>query len=1198
MAGPGMVVSGLGAGRGYRRALLAIASTIVVRGSRSIVLAIRTLFPLSFFRYKFCLPQSLGIGVALCFVLLFPIHLLWASSVKEPKRILILYSFDPEQGIHAGIDEALRSRLRARLPDPVEFYTEYLDLVRFPDPGHADTLVKLLRLRLAEKEPALIIAGGYAASNFVLKNRKDLFPSTPIVLNFSEPRTGDMKLAPEESSLITGMKFKEEPGRTLDLALQLQPDTQRIVIVVGSSPSEKFWLDQQRTELAGFGGRVTLTYLTGLPMDGILKQVKNLPPHTVIFFSHFLQDASGQFFNSVEALDLIANASNSPIYGSLTSHIGHGALGGYMEDPGKTGTATADLAVRVLNGEKPADIPMVVESSQDTVDWRQLKRWGISERRVPPGSIVLFKEPSIWDRYWPYVMGLFVLFIVEAFLILGLLVQRQRRNRAEKRLLGEKEFSDAVIESLPGVFFMQDETFKNVRWNRNTERLARHHPAYVPALGNVTEAQRSETGQKIREVFEKGTGHAELELLGQEGQTHHFQFNATRVQLEGRPYIIGVGIDISERKRAEEELRLSEARFSSAFEYAPIGIALVAPNGGFMKVNGTLCELLGYTPEELQTKTFQDVTHPDDVEASLKSARQALATDSRSYQMQKRYLHKSGRVVWAWLSTFLVRDGKGQPLYFISQIQDITERKRAEDDLRYAEERFAKAFQSSPEMCAITTLREPRFIEANDAFLRFMGYERSEVIGRTVAELRIWPDPEERAALIKKVLEGPAAREEDVRFRTKSGKILQVRMSAEVIHLQNEPCLLGLARDVTEQNLLEEQFRQAQKMEAVGRLAGGVAHDFNNLLGVIIGYSELVSSGLPAGSVLHKRVEAIKQAGQRAAALTTQLLAFSRKQALQPRVVNLNSVVTETEKLLRPLLGEDIERTVVLDSKLGQVKADAGQIVQVIMNLAVNARDAMPNGGKLIIETANIAVNEGTMGEGIPVQPGFYVMLAVGDTGTGMDEETKARIFEPFYTTKPAGKGTGLGLATVYSIVDQNGGCIFVDTSIGRGTTFKVYLPRIDEVPDAPVVQAAPAKAAAQVSGTVLLVEDELGLRTVVDESLRQEGYSVLLAANGMDALDVAARHQGPIQLLITDVIMPFVSGPQLAQSLKALRPETRVLYISGYTADKFADYPKLDPDLALLQKPFKLVDLAQKVRDLLNENREAVSAKHTVIKT
>jgi two-component system, cell cycle sensor histidine kinase and response regulator CckA len=1175
-----MVGFGLAAGRGYRVAPRLVALIILVR-ARGLALAHGCVLSARLFRKNIRFTPPAGLGVLLLFLYLFSALLTFGSEVKEPKRVLILYSFDREQGIHAGIDETLRSRLRARLPDPIEFYTEYLDLVRFPDPGHAGTLVKLLRLRLAEKKPDLIIAGGYAASNFVLKYRNDLFPQTPIVLNFSEPRTGDLQLGPEERALITAVKFKEQPARTLDLALHLQPDTQRVVVVMGSSPSEKFWLEQQRAEFAGLEGRVAFTYLTDLPMDGILKQVASLPPHTIIFFSHFLQDARGQFFNSVEALDLIANASNAPIYGSLTSDIGHGAVGGYMEDPGETGTATADLAVRVLSGEKPADIPTVEPPSRDTVDWRQLKGWGISEKRLPPGTVILFKVPSIWDRYEPYISGVLALLLVEASLIVMLLMQRRQRVRAETRLLSEKAFSDAVIESLPGIFFMQDETHKNVRWNRNAEKIARYHPSQVQRLGNVSEKYRSLIQQKAQEVFEKGASQVEIEMLGQGGATHHYEISAHRVELEGKPYVIGVGIDVSERKRAEDELRLSEERFSSAFEHAPIGMALVAPDSGFIKVNRTLCELLGYTPEELQAKTFRAVTHPDDVEASVEYARQVLAGDVRFYQMEKRYLHKSGRPVWVWLSTSLLRDSEGRPLYFISQIQDITERKRAEEDLKHAEERFSKAFRSNPEGFSISTLREGRYIEVNDAFLRMIGYERSEVIGKSTKELRIWEESEERSAIIAKLIERGSIKEEDVRFRTKTGKIHQIRLSAELIQLQGEVCALGVSRDVTEQNLLEDQLRQAQKMEAVGRLAGGVAHDFNNLLGVIIGYSELVSSALPVDSAMHKRVEAIKHAGQRAAALTTQLLAFSRKQSLQTRVVNLNSVVAETEKLLRPLLGEDIECTIVLDPDLGRVKADAGQIVQVMMNLAVNARDAMSSGGRLTIETANKTVDEGTLVQGIPIQPGSYVTLVIKDTGTGMDEETSARIFEPFFTTKPVGKGTGLGLATVYGIVEQSSGCIVVDTALGEGTAFTIYLPRTDEVVKAPAAQAPTVKPA-PASGTVLLVEDELGLRTVVDESLRQEGYSVLLAANGMDALQVAERYQGTIQLLITDVIMPFVSGPELAESLKVLRPETRVLYMSGYTADKLADHPTLDRDLALLQKPFRLADLAEKVRDLL----------------
>jgi PAS domain S-box-containing protein len=507
--------------------------------------------------------------------------------------------------------------------------------------------------------------------------------------------------------------------------------------------------------------------------------------------------------------------------------------------------------------------------------------------------------------------------------------------------------------------------------------------------------------------------------------------------------------------------------------------------------------------------------------------------------------------------------------------------------LRFSEERFYKAFNSSPVGITISTLKDGRYLEANDAFLGMMECERAELLGKTALDLDVWVSPEDRARLSGELISNGRVRELRTSFRTRSGRIRQIELSAEGIHLQGEACLLAITRDVTLHRQLEQQLLQSQKMEAVGRLAGGVAHDFNNLLGVIIGYSELLAGDLGPGSPSSPRVEAIQIACQRAASLTAQLLAFSRQQVLQPKVVNLNSVVSETGKMLRRLIGEDVTAITVLDLELGQVKADPGQIVQVIMNLAVNARDAMPNGGKLTIETANVTLQEGMVGQDVSVKPGRYVMLAVSDTGSGMSTETRKHIFEPFFTTKPIGEGTGLGLATVSGIVEQSGGQILVNTAVGEGTTFKIYLPRVDEVAEqVPLQKVSPEL---QGSETILLVEDDSSLRNLVKESLQAMKYKVLAAASGEEALRVLDRHPAAIDLLMTDVIMPQMSGPDVARAVGMLRPGIKVLYMSGYTDDKLRDVPTAGSDVAWIQKPFQLQDLARKLREIFNPAVETV---------
>ncbi len=511
------------------------------------------------------------------------------------------------------------------------------------------------------------------------------------------------------------------------------------------------------------------------------------------------------------------------------------------------------------------------------------------------------------------------------------------------------------------------------------------------------------------------------------------------------------------------------------------------------------------------------------------------------------------------------------------------ERKRAEEALRRSEERFEKVFRASPVAITISTLDEARYLDVNDAYLRLLGYSRAEVIGRTAYDLGLWRDPTERERVVQQ-LRGGSAQDVETVIHTKDGRTRNVLIALERIDIGGTECLLGLLHDVTEPRLLEQQLRQAQKMEAVGRLAGGVAHDFNNLLTVITSYSDLLLEELPGEDPKRDDIVQIRKAAEGAAGLTRQLLAFSRQQVLQPRILDLNGVVETTEKLLDRLIGEDIRLSTVLAADLGLVNSDPGQLEQILMNLVVNARDAMPHGGLLTIETANLQADDSFVRNHPLAHPGRYATLAVTDTGVGMDEGTQAHIFEPFFTTKEQGKGTGLGLATVYGIVKQSGGFVWVYSEPGHGTTIKIYLPCAEAGALASAAQATASDSGMpRGSETVLVVEDAPAVRAVVRQVLTRQGYTVLDAPDGAEALRLAAEHTGSIHLLLTDLVMPVLGGRQLSERMSQLRPETKVLYTSGYTDDAVVRHGLLETGVAFLQKPFAPEVLARKVREVLN---------------
>jgi PAS domain S-box-containing protein len=517
---------------------------------------------------------------------------------------------------------------------------------------------------------------------------------------------------------------------------------------------------------------------------------------------------------------------------------------------------------------------------------------------------------------------------------------------------------------------------------------------------------------------------------------------------------------------------------------------------------------------------------------------------------------------------------------------EALERARERMALRQNQELLRQLIDANPSLIFVKDA-DGRFLVVNRAAAELYGTTPDALVGKTDADLP--HSPEEvarfRVADVEVVTSGrpilipEQAVTSPVTSKTRWLQIMKVPLD---LPANPSPRVLVVATDITERRQLEDQLRQAQKMEAVGQLAGGIAHDFNNLLTAIIGNAELLQHDLPAGSNSFNDLTEIRQAADRAAALTRQLLAFSRKQILQPRILDLNQLITGVERMLRRLLAENIETRLQLASNLGLVHADPGQIEQVLLNLVVNARDAMLDGGTLVIETAEVELDRTYAAGHVGVTPGRYVMLAVTDTGMGMDEETQAHLFEPFFTTKGPGKGTGLGLSTVHGIVQQSGGHIWVSSEVGRGTTFQVYLP-VAEPGLGPAPEPVPESPPPGGTETILLVEDAHAVRALASRVLAAAGYSVLEAGDGAAAEVLAARHDGPIHLLLTDVVMPGLSGSHLAQRIAALRPAIRVLYMSGYTDDAIVHMDVLAKGIAFLEKPFAPEVLARRVREVLD---------------
>ena len=851
----------------------------------------------------------------------------------------------------------------------------------------------------------------------------------------------------------------------------------------------------------------------------------------------------------------------------------------FAEEP----VVVADLAHETRFDPPPALIELEIVSAVNVVIPGHEHPWGVFGVRSTQSRV--FSDADIdFLRSLANVLG-------------SAIEQREyeetaRTIRAKTTELNER--LSAVIDASPVAIIEIDLEHHVTVWNEVAEDIFGWSSEEVigTILPVVPERRVEEFNELVgRAIAGEQIHNHETEQRRRDGTVFPYQISlAPHRDVEGNVVgVIGIGSDLSSTKLAEEELLRSRELYRVVVENSHDMIAVLDPMGRFVFASPSYEQALGYGPEELVDVSPISLVHPSDVQRASDALRQAVTTQSAAV-VELRMRHKRGNWVFVEGTTTSVLDENGQLRSILMSFRDISERRTAEEELREAEARYRLLVEQLPLITYINAPGESgRWVYLSPQLEEILGYKPADWVseyGDFVSAIH--PDDREHVTAERAASGGRGRIALEYRLISKDERTVWVRDEAVVVRdLSGKPLYVqGYLLDISvereaeiERRRLEAELLHSQKMEAIGRLAGGIAHDFNNLLTAITGYSELIVSELDPTSSLARDAEEIKRAAEQAAAMTQQLLAFSRRQVLQPVLLNPNEVIERMERMLQRLIGENIELVTALTPEVAMIRSDRGQIEQVIMNLVVNARDSMPNGGKIAIETANTSLDEADATR-LGILVGDYVLTTISDLGFGMDEETISHIFEPFFTTKEQGEGTGLGLATVHGIVEQSNGAIQVASEIGKGSAFFVYLPVALEGTEAE--RPAPPLGETRGSETLLLVEDEEMVRQLVARVLRDLGYEVFETSSGDEALTFSDSFDREISLLVTDVVMPGMSGSELAEILGTRRPTTRVLFMSGYTDEAIVHHGVLDGVAEFIGKPFTPQELAHKIRGVL----------------
>ena len=1144
-----------------------------------------------------------------------------AQSVSTGRRpVLVLDSYQYGLPVPDSVNRGIRIALTEGGVSSSDIFIEHLDLSRMSGRRNWADIATLLRDKLAEKDFGIIIVEGNLAIDLLAREAKGLFPHA-VLFTLMTPSLAPLK---GDTRKVIDIPWRVDPAGTLRIALDLFPRTRRVVVVTGASDDIVPFLDDAQKAFAPWKDKLEFEYTNQMTYDEMLQRISKLPSDAIIIYSPYFNDTSGRSFVPAAVAATVGKLASVPVFGTLSAFLGQGIVGGSLLETEEMGQQAGKIALDYLDGRlKPvAPVTTFAPASAMRFDWRELVRWKADISNLPGGSVVINRPPTLWGQYKAEVAVVAVVFLALTVLAGTLLILNRRlksitlrleqeieeRKEAETQLQQAKQDWEDTFNIIPDSITIHDKNFNIIQANTAAVNILglpgirpinakcyRYYHGLDSVPQNCPSSEHFATAKSgVREVFEPN-----LQM-----------FLEIRVmpRLDDQGNVVGlihICRDITNRKKLEESIEERKRFAETVIEDSAIATFVLGADHRVLFWNKA-CENLTGTPAagavgtDDHWRAFYDDKRPCLADLVIDGASDKMPQlyhicspsplVAEGLHAEGWYRNLGGKDRYILFDASPIRNKKGEIVAAIETLQDITERKCAEDALKESQGFLTTLLDSIPVPVFYKDVEE-RYLGANKGFEEFFGKTREQLIGKNVFDFSSRELAEVHHAKDAELLRNPGVQICDALVEDAHGTLHDV-----VIHKATfmEPGgriqgLIGVMLDVTERTKAEKQkdelqaqLQQSQKMESVGRLAGGVAHDFNNMLGVILGHAELAMMRCNPSEQTRAHLRVIQDSARRSAELTRQLLAFARKQTVVPKVLDLNDSVSGMLKILMRLIGEDIHIGWLPGRDLWSVKMDPAQVDQILANLCVNARDAIEGVGRVTIETEDVAFDE----EYCAVHPGFipgdYVMLAVSDDGCGMDKGSMEHLFEPFFTTKAAGKGTGLGLATVYGIVRQNEGFINVYSEPGEGATFKIYLPRFEgeaaESNDQRVAEIPKGHGE-----TIILVEDEPAILDMCRSMLVDFGYTVLTAATPGEALRQAVIHAGKIQLLITDVVMPEMSGRDLEKQIGDITPGLKCLFISGYTADVIAHRGVLDEGVNFLSKPFSARDLATKVREVLD---------------